>query len=64
MLLTLYGRRWREVQLAFFSMYLDDSGTTPDQKVAVASALIVPAAQIRRLENEWNNLKKKEEFSY
>lgn len=50
--------------MAFFSMYLDDSGTTPDQKVAVASALIVPAAQIRRLENEWNNLKKKEEFSY
>lgn len=44
-------------------MYLDDSGTSPSQPVAVASALIVPTAQISRLENEWTNLKRKEGFS-
>lgn len=58
-----WGQRWREVQLAFFVLYLDDSGTDPSQRVAVASALIVPAMQIPRMESEWNNLKAKEQFS-
>jgi hypothetical protein len=26
-----------------FNCYIDDSGTAPDQKIAIASALIVPA---------------------
>jgi hypothetical protein len=46
-----------------FTIYLDDSGTSPDQRVAIASAVVIPAAQIIRLENEWESLKKKEHFS-
>jgi hypothetical protein len=46
-----------------FTAYLDDSGTDPNQAVAIATAIIIPAAQIIRLEREWENLKKKEGFS-
>lgn len=63
MLVSVWGKRWREVKLAFFTMYLDDSGTSPSQQVAVASAIIVPAVQLPRMEIEWNNLKAKEGFS-
>lgn len=45
-----------------FTVYLDDSGTSPSQKIAVATAMIVPAMQIVRLENEWDNFRRKEEF--
>lgn len=37
-----------------FTLYLDDSGTRPTHRIAVASALIIPSAQIARLEKEWN----------
>jgi hypothetical protein len=47
-----------------FTFYADDSGTSPDQPVAIATALIVPNAQIPRLENEWATLKEKEGFSF
>src|ERR1700678_2881378 len=47
-----------------FTFYADDSGTSPDQPVAIATALIVPNAQIPRLENEWTTLKEKEGFSF
>lgn len=46
-----------------FSVYLDDSGTDPKQRAAIATAFIVPAAQIIPLEREWDNLKKKYAFS-
>lgn len=46
-----------------FTVYIDDSGTAPRQQVAVASAFIVPALQIVRLEREWNGFSKKEGFS-
>jgi len=45
-----------------FSLYLDDSGTRPSHKVAVATALIIPSARIPALESEWNTLRKKEGF--
>jgi hypothetical protein len=47
-----------------FTFYADDSGTSPDQPVAIATVLIVPNAQIPRLENEWTTLKEKEGFSF
>jgi hypothetical protein len=56
-------KRWREVQRAMFSAYIDDSGTDPNQRAAIATALVVPAAQIIPLEHEWDNLKKKYGFS-
>jgi len=45
-----------------FTVYLDDSGTDPNQPVAIATAFVVPVNQIPRLESEWNTLKKKEAF--
>jgi hypothetical protein len=63
LLVSVWGRRWKEVHLAMFTAYLDDSGTDPNQAVAIATAIIIPAAQIIRLEREWENLKKKEGFS-
>jgi hypothetical protein len=45
-----------------FDVYLDDSGTSPDQQVAIATALVIPAQKIAGLEREWNNLRIKEGF--
>lgn len=61
-LLSAYGPRWREVNLVMFTVYLDDSGTSPAQRSAVAAALIVPSRQIERLESVWGNLKRKHGF--
>lgn len=46
-----------------FTVYVDDSGTSPSQKIAVASALIIPAKRIEALESEWDNLRKRYGFS-
>jgi hypothetical protein len=60
---SVRGIHWRKVYLAMFTVYIDDSGTAPEQKVAIASAFVIPARQINALEREWENLKKKERFS-
>lgn len=62
MLVSLWGGRWHEVQLVMFTLYIDDSGTSPSQSVAIATALVIPAVQIIRLEKEWNTFTSKEEF--
>jgi hypothetical protein len=36
-----------------FITYVDDAGTDPNQKVAIATALIVPAARIVAFQSEW-----------
>jgi hypothetical protein len=46
-----------------FSLYIDDSGTDPNQSIAIATALVIPAAQIIRLEREWDTLKQKHGFT-
>jgi hypothetical protein len=48
------GRVWHEVNLAVFNIYIDDSGTAPSQRIAIASALIIPASRILLLESEWS----------
>jgi hypothetical protein len=63
MLVSARGLKWREIHLAMFTVYLDDSGTSPSQHVAIATAMIIPAAQIIRLEVEWDRLKRKEGFT-
>jgi hypothetical protein len=63
MLLSVYGARWRKIQLAMLTVYLDDSGTSPSQHVAIATGLIIPAKQILKLQSEWEKLAKKEGFS-
>ncbi len=45
------------------TVYVDDSGTSPSQHVAIATGLLVPALDILRLEGEWDTLKRKEGFS-
>lgn len=47
------GGQWQRVTLVMFNVYFDDSGTAPDQRIAIASALIIPANRILALENEW-----------
>jgi hypothetical protein len=63
MLISARGLNWRKVFLAMFTVYVDDSGTSPNQKVAVATALIVPAQKIVAMESEWRRFKEKERFS-
>jgi len=46
-----------------FSIYFDDSGTAPEQRMAIASAFIIPAAQLLALESEWRTLQTKQGFS-
>lgn len=35
------------------NVYIDDSGTSPSQRVAIASALLVPVKRVHQLEREW-----------
>jgi hypothetical protein len=44
--------------LAFFTVYLDDSGTAPEQPIASASAIIIPGKQILSFESHWNRFVK------
>lgn len=46
-----------------FTVFMDDSGTSPSQHVAIASAVIIPASRLLPLEKEWDNFKAKEGFS-
>lgn len=64
LLLSAYGRHWRDVLLAMFTVYLDDSGTDPNQSVAIATALIIPASRIVALDKEWQTLATKENFEH
>lgn len=45
-----------------FTLYVDDSGTAPDQKVAIAAAVIAPVPAWRRFEREWRRVMQKEGF--
>jgi hypothetical protein len=45
------------------NVYIDDSGTALSQRIAVASALIIPAIRIGRLEVEWANFCEKYEIT-
>ncbi len=63
MLVSLWGKRWRQVRLIMFTAYIDDSGTDPAQRVANATALIVPASRIVEFQHEWDKLKKREGFT-
>jgi Protein of unknown function (DUF3800) len=62
MLVSVWGKRWSEINLMMVTLYIDDSGTAPDQHVAIATALIIPASQIIGLEQEWDTLREEEHF--
>jgi hypothetical protein len=48
--------------MAFFTAYIDDSGTAPNQDIASCTALIIPAKRLLALEKEWKEFKIKEQF--
>lgn len=43
-----------------FTIYIDDSGSAPEHKLAVASGIIFPSQQLARLESEWKTFLAKE----
>ena len=53
------GARWKGVAVVPFTVYLDDSGTSPSQHVAIASAVIIPASRLLLLEREWERLRRR-----
>ena len=63
MLVSAWGKRWKEIVLSFFTAYVDDSGSDPRQRVANATVVIIPATRLIALEREWDALKRKEGFS-
>ncbi len=63
MLVSAYAGRWADRYLGMFTIYIDDSGTAPEQRMAVASGIIFPALRIRHFESEWNAFLLKEGIS-
>ena len=61
--LSLWGRHWKEITLANFTVYLDDSGTAPEHPIAIAGAFIIPAKKITALETEWGRFTRANGFS-
>jgi hypothetical protein len=59
-LLSVCGSKWTEKFLAMYTIYIDDSGTAPEQKVAIAAGIIIPAARLRAFESEWKRFLEKE----
>jgi hypothetical protein len=59
-LLSVCGSKWTEKYLAMFTLYIDDSGTAPEQKVAIAAGVIIPAIRLKAFESEWNRFLEKE----
>jgi hypothetical protein len=45
-LLSVYGAKWKNWNPVMFTVYIDDSGTAPDQKEVIAAAMFI---QQRRL---------------
>jgi hypothetical protein len=43
-----------------FTTFIDDSGTAPEHKIAVACGIVVPTARLGRLESEWKSFKQRE----
>lgn len=60
MLLSVYGSAWSKRRLGMFTIYIDDSGTAPEQKMAVAAGIVVPAARISKFESEWTRFLREE----
>jgi hypothetical protein len=48
---------------AMFTVYLDDSGTSPSQPIAIATGFVISTLQITRLEQEWEKFRNKYSFS-
>ncbi|MGC1372409.1 MAG: DUF3800 domain-containing protein [Candidatus Sulfotelmatobacter sp.] len=58
--LSAYGGSWRERYLGAFSIYIDDSGSAPEHKFAIAAGIVFPAKRIAAFEREWRTFLKRE----
>jgi hypothetical protein len=58
--LSAYGGGWRDRYFGVFSIYIDDSGSAPEHKFAIAAGIVFPAKRIEAFEREWNALLEKE----
>ena len=43
-----------------FTVFIDDSGTSTTQPIAIASALVFPAIRLAELEDTWNDFLRNE----
>jgi hypothetical protein len=59
-LLSAYGSKWIDRNPIMFTVYIDDSGSSPEHKIAVASAIVIPARSIVAFEGEWDKFLEKE----
>ena len=59
-LVSVRGSRWKETNLVMFTVYVDDSGTRKNHKIAVATALVVPGENVPKLEAAWGDFKRAE----
>lgn len=59
-LLSAYGSRWNDRYLGMFTTYIDDSGSAPEHKMAIASGIILAACRLEQFESEWNTFLVKE----
>lgn len=53
-----YRKDYESAYVAALTIYLDDSGTAPDQPMAVVSGLISPYPQWKKFIREWNKARK------
>lgn len=66
LLVSGYGANWQSVNLVMaklYTAYIDDAGTDPQQNVAIATALVIPASCIQKMQIEWDILRVREHFS-
>jgi Protein of unknown function (DUF3800) len=54
------GKSWQTKHLAVFTVYIDDSGSSPEQKMAVACAIILPTLQLNHFDSAWNKFLQRE----
>ena len=59
MLLSAYGSQWKQRIVAMFTLYIDDSGTSQDQPMAIAAGIVIPAVRLELFEREWNRFLEK-----
>ena len=62
-LLSIGCSKKKEFNLVMFTAYIDDSGTSTTQPVAIASAIIIPSKRISALESVWVKLAEKHGFT-
>ena len=58
-----FGSQSGRINIAVFTIYIDDSGTSPEHKIAIAAGIIIPKIQIAHFDAEWNKFLEREHIS-